>query len=138
MKRMRFFIITALFVLFSNPVSAQIGPYTDKAAFKKTIRFDFNSTMPNVAEWKRLQTELVGLDRGIRIHLIGHTDNFGSSEVNLAVAQKRAEAIKALLIQLGFSAELIQIQSMGETKPIDSNETETGRSKNRRVEISVR
>lgn len=137
-ERMRFSIIIALFVIFTSQLRAQIGSNTDKATFAKTIHFDFNSTTPNAAEWQSLKAEFVGLDRGIRINLIGHADNIGSSEVNLKIARKRAEAIKALLIQLGFDAELIQIQNMGESKPIDSNETETGRSNNRRVEISVR
>ncbi len=66
------------------------------------------------------------------IVLQGHTDQRGTSEYNLALGQKRAEASKNGLAILGTDVKLIETVSFGEEKPEDSNENEEAYSKNRR------
>jgi outer membrane protein OmpA-like peptidoglycan-associated protein len=68
----------------------------------------------------------------------GHTDSVGSDESNLTLSQKRAEAVRDYLIQSGISPDMIvATRGFGKTRPIASNDTEEGRSRNRRVEIIV-
>ncbi len=77
-----------------------------------------------------LQTEP---DKQIRIE--GHTDASGAAETNLQLSQDRADSVMAALISLGVSADRLQAVGMGEDFPIDSNETESGKSRNRRVDV---
>ncbi len=71
----------------------------------------------------------------IKVEISGHTDNTGTKEHNLELSNKRAQAVKDFLISLGVNSELITIIGYGDTKPIAVNDTEKGKSKNRRVEL---
>jgi outer membrane protein OmpA-like peptidoglycan-associated protein len=65
----------------------------------------------------------------------GHTDNRGSTDSNLELSQRRAEAVRAFLIRAGVDAGRISAQGYGEAYPVASNNTSAGRLQNRRVEI---
>lgn len=68
----------------------------------------------------------------------GYTDSVGSSESNLVLSEKRAQSIKRFLTDnCHISANLIETYAFGENNPVESNNTEEGRKKNRRVEIVV-
>ncbi len=71
------------------------------------------------------------------IEVTGHTDNVGAAEINYNVGLKRAEYVKAYLVQEGIPGNRIVIRSEGKLKPVASNETEEGRAKNRRAEIKT-
>ncbi|MGC3982026.1 MAG: OmpA family protein [Steroidobacteraceae bacterium] len=66
----------------------------------------------------------------------GHTDSEGSDSANLLLSQDRADAVRQYLISnLGVNAEKVSSVGYGESKPIASNETESGRARNRRIDI---
>jgi outer membrane protein OmpA-like peptidoglycan-associated protein len=67
----------------------------------------------------------------------GHTDNIGSEQYNLALATKRAEAVKALLVAQGISPERIVTRGYGEQYPVSPNDSASGRQRNRRVEVVI-
>lgn len=67
----------------------------------------------------------------------GHTDNVGSVEMNQKLSEDRATAVITYLTQRGIKAVRFKMKGNGETLPIASNETEEGRSLNRRVEFKV-
>jgi len=67
----------------------------------------------------------------------GHTDNIGTAEFNLNLSSRRAEAIERALSDVGVSSRRVTTKGMGEHYPIASNNTELGRSQNRRVEIVI-
>lgn len=71
------------------------------------------------------------------IEVAGHTDDVGDDKLNLALSQKRAEAVKTYLTDKGVNAKQINAKGYGETKPIADNTTDEGKLKNRRVEFSV-
>lgn len=85
--------------------------------------------LDKVANWMKQNPEK-------KLNLIGHTDNVGSKQSNLALGIKRVMVIRELLIDKGSPMIQIEIMSKGESQPITSNKTEAGRFKNRRVEIS--
>jgi len=67
--------------------------------------------------------------------ILGHTDNTGSLAYNLSLSQKRAEAVRDRLVQLGISPDRILAIGYGSDRPITDNSTEIGKSQNRRVEV---
>jgi OmpA-OmpF porin, OOP family len=77
-------------------------------------------------------------DRTLNLQVTGHTDNTGSHEVNDALSAKRALAVKNYLISQGIEAERITAMGKGSSEPIADNATAAGRTKNRRVEMSIR
>jgi outer membrane protein OmpA-like peptidoglycan-associated protein len=68
----------------------------------------------------------------------GHTDDVGADAKNLVLSQDRAQAVVTWLVTRGgVDASRLTARGYGEAKPIDSNSTEIGRAKNRRVEFSI-
>lgn len=73
----------------------------------------------------------------LSIRLIGHTDNVGTTEDNLALSSARARTVKSYLIGRGIPEERIIAEGKGESQPIATNDTPEGRQKNRRTEITI-
>lgn len=73
----------------------------------------------------------------IRILLEGHTDNLGNVQLNKELSLQRASTIRQLLVDQGIAFERIRIAGWGGSKPIADNQTEEGRTKNRRVEMVI-
>ncbi len=71
------------------------------------------------------------------IELAGHTDNQGDFDKNLLLSKQRVEVVKAYLVQNGIEARRITTRGYGPTRPIASNNRETTRQLNRRVEMTV-
>lgn len=70
--------------------------------------------------------------------VIGHTDNVGDADYNQKLSEERAKAVAEFLVKAGVPAgELKQVQGMGASQPIATNDTDEGRAKNRRVEIKT-
>lgn len=70
-----------------------------------------------------------------RVLIEGFTDSVGSEKLNLALSQRRAEALQNALEQAGVERARIEIRAWGEANPVASNGTPTGRQQNRRVEV---
>lgn len=73
----------------------------------------------------------------IQILIKGHTDNFGDLEALVALSEKRAYAIKRLLLSQGISQTRIETEGLGPREPITDNSTEELKAKNRRVEVII-
>jgi OOP family OmpA-OmpF porin len=72
---------------------------------------------------------------GARFEVGGHTDSQGRDSSNLALSQARADAVVDALVQRGLTTVFLTARGYGETQPIDSNESEEGRARNRRIEF---
>jgi outer membrane protein OmpA-like peptidoglycan-associated protein len=73
----------------------------------------------------------------LKVNISGHTDNIGSKENNLQLSLNRAKVVMTYLLSKGISFDRINVNGFGEADPRDSNQTEQGRQKNRRVEIEL-
>jgi OmpA-OmpF porin, OOP family len=72
-----------------------------------------------------------------QVRLEGYTDNTGDATANKTLSQQRADAVKAMLVKNGIDAARIQAVGYGSSKPLGSNDTDEGRAKNRRTELTV-
>ena len=72
-----------------------------------------------------------------RVSIEGHTDNIGTAAYNNELSQRRAEAIRSQLIGLGIASERISTVGYGKDFPVASNDTDTNRAINRRVEVVI-
>ncbi|WP_448697669.1 OmpA family protein [Mucilaginibacter sp. AW1-3] len=77
------------------------------------------------------------VDKNFSLKLAGHTDNTGSSDLNMRLSKDRAESIKNYLVSKGANPSRIEATGYGETQPIATNKTAAGRQKNRRVEFTL-
>jgi outer membrane protein OmpA-like peptidoglycan-associated protein/uncharacterized protein YidB (DUF937 family) len=81
--------------------------------------------------------DLKQLKAGHVLEVAGYTDNTGDAALNLALSQKRAEAVREALIKYGADADMLVAKGYGEADPLASNDTAEGRLKNRRIEYHV-
>jgi outer membrane protein OmpA-like peptidoglycan-associated protein len=106
---------------------------------KGDVTFDHNSAMVRPGlypEVDRIANVMVQYPETV-IRVEGHTDSSGTEQYNLDLAARRAAAVKELIVQKGVSSSRIETVTYGETRPIATNETESGRQMNRRVEIMI-
>ena len=76
---------------------------------------------------------------GLKVFIVGHTDNQGDYQANTALSQKRAEAVvHALSGRFGIARERLDGRGVANLAPVASNDTEQGRAQTRRVELVVR
>ena len=96
---------------------------------KDTLRPDSKPTIDEIAKLMTGKPEL-------RLNIVGHTDNKGSADYNLSLSQRRAAAVVAALVsQYGIDAARLTSEGAGMTRPLAPNDTDEGRTKNRRVEL---
>ena len=86
---------------------------------------------------KDAAAELKQLKVGHVLEIAGYTDNTGDAALNLALSQKRAEAVREAFIKLGVDPDMLVAKGYGDADPVASNDTPEGRLKNRRIEYHV-
>jgi OOP family OmpA-OmpF porin len=105
----------------------------------KNIYFDFDKTTLQSESFAELNKVVDFLKQNpkVEIEIAGHTDSKGSDDYNLNLSQGRSQSVVNYLIGQGIDAGRLSAHGYGETKPIDTNDTEEGRASNRRVEFTV-
>ena len=71
------------------------------------------------------------------MEIVGHTDSKGNDKKNRKLSLDRADAVREQLIKSDIDGDRLTTRGAGEDEPLDSNETEEGRAKNRRIEFRV-
>ncbi len=106
----------------------------------KDIYFDFNSSKLKEESYSELQRviELMKENPKLVIEIGAHTDNVGSQSFNYKLSLKRAQSIVDYITKYDIPAKQLISKGYGFSKPIASNDTEEGRAKNRRVELTVK
>jgi OmpA-OmpF porin, OOP family len=117
---------------FSNDIrttghAAVYGIYFDTG--KSNIKPESAQAVAEIAK-------LLKSDPGLKIHVVGHTDNVGGIESNIKLSQSRAEAVVQELVKNnGIASSRLRAYGCGQFAPVASNDTDAGRAKNRRVEL---
>lgn len=107
--------------------------------FSSNILFGFDKSLLSFDAKANLDKLVTVLNeyKDTDIELQGHTDNKGSESYNQNLSEKRAETVSGYLAAKGISSGRLNIKGFGESAPKYDNETETGRTQNRRVEFLI-
>lgn len=93
-------------------------------------------TMESYAQLDELASVLTAYPK-VYIRVVGHTDNVGDAAMNKKLSDARAKSVKAYLVGKGIVGRRIETLGMGQTSPVGDNNTEAGKTMNRRVEVFV-
>ena len=116
--------------------SAQIDTTT---TFEPVIYFDYDNDTLSEDAVKTVQhyAQLLLDDPMKRVRLLGHTDERGTPDYNLALGERRAKAVEQVMVVFGVTPDRIEVISYGEEKPAMDGHNEAAWAKNRRVEIKI-
>jgi OmpA-OmpF porin, OOP family len=81
--------------------------------------------------------DLKQLPNGHVVEIAGYTDNTGDQALNVTLSQKRAEAVRQMLVKFGADPEMLIAKGYGIADPVASNDTPEGRRRNRRIEYHI-
>lgn len=112
------------------------GGYAGGIPSERVIYFDFDRSeiRPTTQGILEQHAGYLSANR-VPLRLEGHADERGSREYNLALGERRAEAVKQVLIIMGVPDSLITTLSYGEERPVDRGQNESAWQLNRRVEL---
>jgi outer membrane protein OmpA-like peptidoglycan-associated protein len=105
----------------------------------KNIYFDFDKTTLKKESFTELNkvADFLKQNATVEIEIAGHTDSKGSDDYNANLSQGRSQSVVDYLVSQGIESFRLTAHGYGESKPIDTNDTEPGRANNRRVEFTV-
>ncbi len=106
----------------------------------KVILFDYDSFVikPEYQSAVDAHARFLSANKSRKMAIEGHTDERGGREYNLALGQKRAEAVRRALALLGVTDAQMEAVSFGKEKPVDPASSEEAFAKNRRAELNYR
>ncbi|MBU1565689.1 MAG: OmpA family protein [Proteobacteria bacterium] len=99
--------------------------------------FDFDKSVVKVQYYPYLDELIPVMDKnpGLKVEIQGHADSTGTNIYNQALSERRAKAVRTYLIKKNVGAPRLTSVGFGEEKPAYSNDTDDGRTRNRRVEL---
>lgn len=110
-----------------------------REALTDIVFFQYDSDEITPEGEQKLQTKAAVLraNPGVRIRIQGHCDQRGSTEYNLALGQRRAESVRAYLVNLGIDGTRMSTVSYGKERPLVEGDDEESLSRNRRAEFEI-
>ncbi|GEM_PF-683812 len=107
--------------------------------FEPVIYFDYDNDTLSEDAVKTVQhyARMLVDDPMKRVRLLGHTDERGTPDYNLALGERRAKAVEQVMVVFGVNPDRIEVNSYGEEKPAVEGHNEAAWAKNRRVEIVI-
>jgi peptidoglycan-associated lipoprotein len=108
-------------------------------ALTDIVFFEYDSDEINAAAERKLEAKAAVLraNPGVRLRIEGHCDQRGSTEYNLALGQRRAEAVRAYLVNLGIDESRLSTLSYGKERPLVEGDDEETFARNRRAEFTL-
>lgn len=121
------------------PPPLEEPPAIKKRIILRGINFDFDKFDIRPDSRPVLDEAIATLEENpdIRVSIQGHTDSRGTDEYNLKLSERRANAVYRYLVAGGIAPSRLEVVGFGESRPVASNETESGRAENRRVELVI-
>jgi peptidoglycan-associated lipoprotein len=123
-------------VLSAEPVREAAAPIAPPLKLEKLFfEFDAYVLTPEAREILARNAEWLRQNPAAKLSIEGHCDERGSDEYNMALGQRRADAVKEYLVSLGVAAERLSSTSYGEERPAAAGSDESAWSQNRRAEF---
>lgn len=124
---------------YKNPFTITLEFDPPKTFILDNVEFDFGKATLRAASYKTLDELADYLQRKAddKIEIGGHTDNIGSEAKNKILSLERAKSIVAYLISKDIDPARLTAKGYGSMEPIEENDTEAGRQKNRRSEVKI-
>ena len=120
--------------------NASKDPLTDSSSIlsKRSVYFDYDSSNVKTESVALIEAhgKYLASHKERKVVIQGNTDERGGSEYNVALGQKRAEAVRALLVIYGAKESQLEAVSFGKEKPRASGSNETAWAENRRVDLA--
>ncbi|WP_462320381.1 peptidoglycan-associated lipoprotein Pal [Halochromatium sp.] len=120
-------------------VQPERSPLDDPSSplYRKVIYFDYDASeiKPEYADLLRAHASYIFNTPGVQVTLEGHSDERGTREYNLALGERRSQAVQRFLMAEGAPAERLSTLSYGEERPADPGRSEGAWQQNRRVEL---
>lgn len=115
----------------------KIDNYIGKPLLMQNIYFESGSAMLDSVSLAEISVlaEALKRDQALKATILGHTDNIGSEKDNQLLSEQRAKSVVKALTVMGIAASRLDTKGYGESKPLTSNDTDSGRSQNRRTEV---
>ncbi len=124
----------------------EIAEYIDKGLNVRRLKiclhdisFQFNKS--NLQKKSKTHIDemiiLMKKRKSMKMKINGHTDNVGKDDYNLELSKKRSQSVYNYMISQGIDKKRLSYEGFGNTKPIDTNDTDEGKAKNRRVEFEI-
>ena len=106
---------------------------------ERALNFDFDKSNVKPQYFELLNNLKDFIEQNnYEVTIVGHTDSVGSNQYNIGLSRRRAESVKAKLLEFGLAEnKIVGIEAMGEEQPIATNDTKEGRAQNRRVEFKL-
>ncbi|HVO30644.1 MAG TPA: peptidoglycan-associated lipoprotein Pal [bacterium] len=122
-----------------NGEEARKGLPDVKTQTLSSVYFDFDSVTLRDDAKATLEKnfEVLNGNAALRVRLEGNTDERGSTQYNVALGQRRAQAVKDFLVNRGIPANRLETVSYGKERPADAGHTEEAWAKNRRCDLAV-
>jgi len=111
-----------------------------RVTWESAILFDFDSAMLKLDSQSNLKqmAEVLNKYPDTDLVIAGHTDDKGADEYNQKLSERRAMSVRQYLVDAGVAPTRLSTVGYGESRPVAANDSELGRSENRRVEIEIR
>ncbi|MBH3422805.1 OmpA family protein [Pseudomonas gessardii] len=122
-----------------EPVPEPEAPVAQVVRVELDVKFDFDkaTVKPNSYGDVKNLADFMAQYPATNVEVAGHTDSVGPDAYNQKLSQRRADAVKQVLVKDGVAPSRITSVGYGESRPVADNATEAGRAVNRRVEASV-
>jgi outer membrane protein OmpA-like peptidoglycan-associated protein len=107
--------------------------------FASGLLYDFDSDRIRAEAAENLRKLAASLDRypNTDLLIVGHTDATGDASYNQGLSERRAAAARTFLVSQNVTSTRLRAVGRGETEPISTNDNDTGRQANRRVEVAI-
>lgn len=123
----------------ATPCSFSVDQYG--CPIKTTLKINFATNSADVRDDSIFRitkfADFLLANKGSTVKIIGHTDSVGSASHNLSLSMRRANRVLNELVNRGVSSSRLEAVGLGESMPIASNETVSGKARNRRIEAEL-
>lgn len=135
-----YYLIDDVLVKPLEPILLQDSIANNQKLTLNNILFEFNKATLQESSFKPLDqlAFIMNNDFSFKITIVGHTDNVGDNARNQLLSENRAKSVMKFLTDNGIEENRLSFEGKGASEPIASNDSENGRTQNRRVEIVIR